>query len=379
MIFDPVKGIKDIEMGIFLSRPNRFTVRCLINDRETEAYLPNPGRLLELLQKDKRLYLIKNIRKDIKRYTVVAVEREGLPVLLHTHYINDVAAYLIDNNHIKGLEGYRIKKREFTIGGSRFDFILEKDDNLLVLEVKSCTLFGKDIAMFPDAVTLRGKRHLLEMSRMNYKACVLFIVNSPNVRYFSPDYHTDLSFSKTLFDVRERIMIKAIGIGWKENLTLSDQIKELELPWKFIKTELDDRGSYILILFLKENQKIDIGKKLDLSFKKGYYIYVGSAKKNLSLRISRHKRLRKRLFWHIDYLRERADYITTLPIRSKDNLECLIANDIKRISDMVIPGFGSSDCDCDSHLFAMKENPLRTRDLIDLLLYYRIDRLRPEA
>lgn len=379
MIFDPVKGIKDIEMGIFLSRPNRFTVRCLINDRETEAYLPNPGRLLELLQKDKRLYLIKNIRKDIKRYTVVAVEREGLPVFLHTHYINDVAAYLIDNNHIKGLEGYRIKKREFTIGGSRFDFILEKDDNLLVLEVKSCTLFGKDIAMFPDAVTLRGKRHLLEMSRMNYKACVLFIVNSPNVRYFSPDYHTDLSFSKTLFDVRERIMIKAIGIGWKENLTLSDHIKELELPWKFIKTELDDRGSYILILFLKENQKIDIGKKLDLSFKKGYYIYVGSAKKNLSLRISRHKRLRKRLFWHIDYLRERADYITTLPIRSKDNLECLIANDIKRISDMVIPGFGSSDCDCDSHLFAMKENPLRTRDFINLLLYYRIDRLRPEA
>lgn len=374
-MFDPIKGIKGLEEGIFLSRPNRFTVECLIKGRKERAYLPNPGRLLELLLKGRRLYLVRNCNHGRMDFTVLAVEREGLPVLLHTHYANDVAAFLIENDLVRGLEGYRIKKREFSIGRSRFDFLLYRDDKMLILEVKSCTLFGRDIAMFPDAVTERGRRHLLEMLGMKNEASILFVVNTPCVRYFLPDYHTDLSFSKTLFDARERIFIKAIGIGWKKNLSLSGEIRELEIPWWLIEDELNDRGSYILILHLRKDERIEVGKLGIISFKRGYYIYVGSAAKNLSWRINRHRRPRKRSFWHIDYLRERADYVMALQIRTKEVLECLIAKDMRLISDWTIPDFGSSDCQCGGHLFAMMENPLGRKDFIDILLYYRIDRL----
>lgn len=378
-MFDPLKGIAGLEEGIFLSRPNRFTVECLVNRRKKRAYLPNPGRLLELLLKDSRLYLLRNYNQArTMDFTVLSVEREGLPVLLHTHYANDVAAFLIENDLIRGLEGYRIKRREFSTGGSRFDFLLEKNGKKVILEVKSCTLFGRDIAMFPDAVTERGRRHLLEMSRNDFDACVLFIVNSPRVRYFLPDYHTDLSFSRTLFEVREKILIRAIGIGWRKNLSLSGDVRELEVPWGLIENDLNDSGSYILILYHGEDERIGVGKLGVLFFKRGFYIYIGSAAKNLSSRIDRHRRLRKRAFWHIDYLRERADYVTALPVRVREDLECLIAQDIKLISDWTIPGFGSSDCNCESHLFAMRENPLGRKDFIDILLYYRIDRLKTE-
>lgn len=378
-MFNPLEGIQGLEEGIFLSRPNRFAVECLINGRKKRAYLPNPGRLLELLLKGSKLYLLRNYNQDrTMDFTVLAVEREGLPVLLHTLYANDVAAFLIENDLVSGLEGYRIKRREFSIGRSRFDFLLERNGKKLLLEVKSCTLFGRDIAMFPDAITERGRRHLLEMSRNEFDACVLFVVNSPRVRYFLPDYHTDLSFSRTLFDVREKILIKAIGIGWRKNLSFSGDIRELEIPWGLIEDEMNDRGSYILILYHGKDEKISVGKLGISFFKKGYYIYIGSAAKNLSSRINRHRRLRKKALWHIDYLRERADYVTALYIRTGEDLECLIAQDIKLIADWTIPDFGSSDCNCESHLFAMKENPLKRKDFIDILLYYRIDRLRPE-
>ncbi|MFN3396633.1 MAG: DNA/RNA nuclease SfsA [Thermodesulfovibrionales bacterium] len=378
-MFDPLRGITGLEEGIFLSRPNRFTVECLLNRRKKRAYLPNPGRLIELLLKGNRLYLLRNYNQDRKMdFTVLAVEREGLPILLHTHYANDVAAFLIENDLIRGLEGYRIKRREFSTGRSRFDFLLEKNGKRLLLEVKSCTLFGRDIAMFPDAITERGRRHLLEMSRDDFDACVLFIVNSPRVRYFLPDYHTDLSFARTLFNVREKILIRAIGIGWRKNLSLSGDIRELEIPWGLIEKDLNDSGGYILILYLGEDEWIEVGKLGVLFFKRGYYIYIGSAANNLSSRIDRHRRLRKRAFWHIDYLRERADYVTAFPLRVREDLECLIAQDIKLISDWIIPGFGFSDCNCGGHLFAMRENPLGRKDFIDILLYYRIDRLKPE-
>ena len=71
----------------------------------------------------------------------------------------------------------------------------------MFLEVKSCTLVGKKVAMFPDAITERGARHLRELadlSRNGSKTAVLFIVHWPLAEVFMPDYHTDLNFTRTL-------------------------------------------------------------------------------------------------------------------------------------------------------------------------------------
>lgn len=374
------KKFMNIHRAFFLNRPNRFIVECLLNNKKIRAYLPNPGRLWELLFPGAIVYLEETASVPEKKtvHTCVAVEKDDTPVMLHTHHTNTVVHELITQGRIPGLEGYRIVRPEVPFKNSRFDFLLEKKDRQLVLEVKSCTLFGKEIAMFPDAVTARGKKHLEELSllsRSGPKGGILFLVHWSCVHYFMPEYHTDLAFSRSLYENRHGIFIKAISVQWKKDLTIGNSTKELEIPWKLVGEEARDRGSYIIILKLKKNRKLAVGERRGIQFKKGYYLYVGSARKNLAQRISRHRRLRKKLFWHIDYLREKADFITALPIRTQDQLECEIAKALRGISDWPIDGFGASDCSCRTHLFGMNENPITSPQFIHTLMYFRIDRL----
>lgn len=371
---------ENLREALFLRRPNRFIVECLIEGEKTRVYLPNPGRLQELLFPGVTLYLANNSssREMKTRYTVVAVEKDGVPVMLHTHHTNAVARWLIEGSKIPGLEGYRVARAEVPFGRSRFDFLLRKGKKEFILEVKSCTLFGRTIAMFPDAVTERGQRHireLAELSRGRRKCGVLFVVHWPGARYFMPEHHTDLVFSQALLEVRNEIMIKAVAVGWAADLLLSDKVRELTIPWDVIAREARDRGSYILILHMPRSRKIAVGGLGERMFQKGYYLYAGSAMQNLTQRIERHKRLRKNRFWHIDYLREEASFVTVLPVRSGERLECALAGALGSISDRSVPGFGSSDCACDGHLFSMAENPLTRPDFIRLIQYFRIGRL----
>lgn len=144
---------------------------------------------------------------------------------------------------------------------------------------------------------------------------------------------------------------------------------------KEVVRKANDRGSYLLILRLPKRVTGEIGKLGEVVFKEGYYIYVGSARKNLSGRIQRHKRLQKKLFWHIDYLRAIAEFHAALPVRTEDRLECEITHAVKGIADWEVPRFGSSDCSCNSHLFGMLKNPLQSAAFISLLTYFGADRL----
>lgn len=308
----------------------------------------------------------------------VAVEKDGSPVMLHTHFTNTVARHLIEQGRITGLEGAEIIQSEVTIGNSRFDFLLRHKGKEIVLEVKSCTLFSGKTAMFPDALTIRGRRHLEELASLSAgerKCAVLFIVHSPGVKYFTPEYHTDLEFSKTLLSVSQDIMVKAVSVSWKKNLSLGKTVKDLIIPWDVIRNEAHDKGSYIVILRLKKNEKIQVGNLGDIRFKKGYYLYAGSAKTNLSKRIARHQRKHKNLFWHIDYLRQYADHCASLPVKTSTDLECEIADALNKISQWNIPGFGASDCKCNSHLFGMSHDPALSPQFIKMLLDFRINRL----
>jgi sugar fermentation stimulation protein A len=351
-----------------------------MNGRKVRAYLPNPGRLRELFFPGVRLLLTEFPPSAIRRlrYSAVAVERSGMPVMLHTHHNNTVARRLIEENRIPGLEGTKIIKPEHTIGNSRFDFLLRKGGRDLILEVKSCTLFNETLAMFPDAVTARGTKHLLELASLSRKgmdAAVLFIVHAPNVRYFMPEHHTDLEFSQTLLSVKDRVMVKAVSVGWNHDLALGADVRELTIPWDMVRRESHDSGSYIVVLRLARDRRIPVGGLGDIKFPKGFYLYVGSAKKNLTRRISRHRSERKNLFWHIDYLREHAGFHAALPIRTSEDLECEVAASLAEMTDRQIAGFGSSDCTCQTHLFGMKDDPLHSPEFIKRLLHFRMGRL----
>jgi sugar fermentation stimulation protein A len=275
------------------------------------------------------------------------------------------------------MEKARIVKSEIQLGRSRFDFLLKERSKDILLEVKSCTLIGDKVAMFPDAVTARGTRHLNELAKISEagkRTIVLFIVHWPFAKVFMPDYHTDLSFSKTLLQVRDRVEVIPVSVGWEKDLSLSPNIRILNIPWEAIEKEAKDRGSYLLILNLKRNQKIKVGKLGQVRFRKGFYIYVGSAMANLSRRMERHKRLRKKHHWHIDELRAISEFHSILAIRSSDRLECEIAEALSRVTGWSIFGFGSTDCSCESHLFGMSEDPLHSENFLKLLQYFRMDR-----
>ena len=71
--------------------------------------------------------------------------------------------------------------------------------------------------------------------------------------------------------------------------------------------------------------------------------------------------------------------LPAFPIRTADDIECEIATAVAQITDWSVPGFGSSDCSCPTHLFGMNENPVHNRKFIDLLLDFRINRLEGES
>lgn len=370
----------NLEKAEFLRRPNRFVVECRLRKRTVRAYLPNPGRLWELLLSGRTVYLAQGESETPRKtaYTCVAVEREAIPILLHTHHTNTAARWLLERDAVPGLEGYRVIRPEVTHGRSRFDFLLEKDGEEMLLEVKSCTLAGEEIAMFPDAVTARGARHVAELgaiSRGGMRSGVLFIVHWPQARYFMPEHHTDLGFARILLGLRKDLLVKAVAVGWNRDLSLGDEVRELSIPWSLVEKESEDRGCYIIILRLSESKRISVGGLGTRLFEKGYYLYAGAAMDGLGRRIARHRSIRKKHRWHIDYLREAAEFVAGLPVRTGDPIECDIVRALEEIAGWRVEGFGSSDCACDTHLFGMAEDPRHSAEFIRLLQHFRIDRL----
>lgn len=110
------------------------------------------------------------------------------------------------------------------------------------------------------------------------------------------------------------------------------------------------KGSYILLIELKNDTTISIGKLGKRQFDKGCYLYVGSALNSLEQRINRHLRSDKKLYWHVDYLLQHAKVVNVFYKENKAREECNIA---KTLEQQLIPitGFGCSDCSCKSHLF----------------------------
>ena len=317
-------------------------------------------------------------------YTVLAVERDGSPIVLHTQRANALVRQLLDAGCIEPLRDTRVVRSEVTVANSRFDFLLDqRSTGNLFLEVKSTTLYGNGVAMFPDAVTERGRKHLnglIELQQTGVNAAVLFLVHAPGVRWFMPDFHTDLAFSQTLMRAHDNgVRILPAAVEWDQGLCLAKPVRILEIPWAHVRREAHDRGGYLLIMRLSRDRRLRVGGLESRLFPKGYYVYVGSAMANLCARLARHQRQRKRLHWHIDYLRAAAAEVIAVPIRSSVRIECELGRALESVSTIACSGFGSSDCGCASHLFSMPGNPLHDGRFHHVLQRFRMRHPDPAA
>jgi Uri superfamily endonuclease len=126
------------------------------------------------------------------------------------------------------------------------------------------------------------------------------------------------------------------------------------------------KGSYVLLIALPEQQTITIGSLKAVYFHNGYYAYVGSAMGGIKSRLSHHLRGAKRPHWHIDYLLQRASISSIILCEAKGKVECTIAQALSHQFDCV-PGFGSSDCKCKSHLFFAPDEEQMKSTIIAIL------------
>ena len=185
--------------GIFRSRPNRFIAHIEIDGKEEICHVKNTGRCKELLQPGATVYCADCLCPTRKtRYDLIAVEKNGRLINMDSQAPNAAAGEWLRNGGLGEIENI---KPETTFGDSRFDFSFIKDGRLCFLEVKGVTLENDGVCAFPDAPTVRGAKHLRELTRLckeGYGAYVLFVIQMEEVKYLHPNDSTDPQFGKAL-------------------------------------------------------------------------------------------------------------------------------------------------------------------------------------
>jgi sugar fermentation stimulation protein A len=188
--------------GFFQERPNRFLALVKVENKILPTFLPNPGRMRELLIPGTRV-ILREVEKEYRKtsYDLIGVIRNDTMVSVDSRVPNKLIFEALKNRDLKEFSEYNTIKPEYSYGHTRFDFYLANKHSRCLLEVKSCTLVKDGVAMFPDAVTERGRRHLLDLikaKREGFRACVLFVVQRTDAQVFSPNDETDPEFGEAL-------------------------------------------------------------------------------------------------------------------------------------------------------------------------------------
>jgi sugar fermentation stimulation protein A len=188
--------------GIFQERLNRFSALTRVKDKTLLTFLPNPGRMHELLVSGAAV-ILREVSKENRKtsYDLIGVSYKGQWVSVDSRVPNKLVLEALRNKDIEELAEYSIIKPEYGYGHTRFDFFLANECESCLLEVKSATLVKNGVAMFPDAVTERGTRHvkdLVKAKKEGYRACILFLVQRTDAHSFASDDETDPKFGKAL-------------------------------------------------------------------------------------------------------------------------------------------------------------------------------------
>jgi sugar fermentation stimulation protein A len=155
------------------------------------------------LLKPGAIVVLREVKRENRKtgYDLIGVLYNNQKVSVDSRIPNKLVLEALKNEDIKELQGYNTIKPEYSYGHTRFDFFLANEHERCLLEVKSCTLVKNGVALFPDAETTRGRRHLVDLMKAKkegYRACVLFIVQRTDAKVFAPNDETDPQFGKTL-------------------------------------------------------------------------------------------------------------------------------------------------------------------------------------
>ncbi|GHU59339.1 sugar fermentation stimulation protein SfsA [Clostridia bacterium] len=196
---------ENIREGVFLCRPNRFIAEVEIGGNAEICHVKNTGRCKELIVQGTRVYVnqVDNPTRSTK-YDLVSVWKGDRLINMDSQAPNRTFGEYLRQG--KFIENTTLIKPETKYGDSRIDFYVETEERKVFIEVKGVTLEENGIAMFPDAPTERGVKHLNELAKCvadGYEAFVVFVIQMKDVTYFTPNYKTHPEFGAALVSVIE--------------------------------------------------------------------------------------------------------------------------------------------------------------------------------
>ena len=200
---------KKIINAKFIYRQNRFQAYVDIEGEETTVHVPNTGRCREILIPGTTVILREENNENRKtKYDLIAAYKNEKIINIDSMLPNKIVEEALIKKRIEALKRYSMVEREKTYGNSRFDFRLtDNENNIYYLEVKGVTLEKEGVAMFPDAPTERGRKHLLELISAKdnaYGAGVLFLIQMKDVNIFTPNDCMDKHFGNALRQAKDR-------------------------------------------------------------------------------------------------------------------------------------------------------------------------------
>ncbi len=194
--------VGEVRDGRFIRRLTRFSGEALLGQRRVLAHIPHSGRLGELLVPGRRVLLRRERGKSRKTaHDLVGVANGRQWVCIDARLPPRLVEEALKGGRIAGFKGYRVERREVRLGGGRIDLLLAGPRGTCYVETKAVTLVIGRTAIFPDAPTDRGRRHLLALlgaHRRGRKAAVVFVVQRNDARRFSANWRTDPGFARTL-------------------------------------------------------------------------------------------------------------------------------------------------------------------------------------
>lgn len=226
MIYDNIFRAK------FLSRPNRFIAHIEIDGKTEVCHVKNTGRCKELLTENATVFVQKSDNPNRKtQYDLIGVLKGERMINMDSQIPNKVFGDWVKSSVFFG--NLTFTKAEKTYGNSRFDYYLETETDKIFVEVKGVTLEEDGIVMFPDAPTERGVKHINELCQCikdGYKACIFFIVQMDNVKYFTPNRKTHPAFADALKNAAENgVGVYALDCKVSENSIEADKFVEIIL------------------------------------------------------------------------------------------------------------------------------------------------------
>jgi sugar fermentation stimulation protein A len=199
-------------------RSNRFLAHCVLADgSEVQAHVPDRGRLLTVLVPGARVWLYRAGANGTRRteWSLLVAEEPASKVLvaIDPAAANARARPLIERGLIPALGGGWEIRPETTFGDSRLDFLLTRGTDRVAVEVKNVGVVTKGIALFPDAPTSRGVKHLAELERFvdaGHRALLLFVAQRADAMAVSPDVVIDPAFTHALKAAHAKVELAAV-------------------------------------------------------------------------------------------------------------------------------------------------------------------------